>query len=335
MDDLTRRVCDMYTRYPYPAPQGRTRKLKELRNLLSIFTAEHRYDLAGKSVLDAGTGTGQRLVQAALAFKETRFLAVDLSETALDIAREAAEREGVSNVEFKTCNLMDDGATLGRFDVILSMGVVHHLADPAAGLRNLVRNLADDGIIFLYLYGRMGGRERLRRKAIVSLLLNGAGREFERGLRMVKDLGFATFEYGWNLDAEDEDSKNALLVDAYLNVNETQFDADGLMALMRGAGLAGFATYGLTCDQSGLLFDTRPLQDLRGAAASTTNVLAKLPTPELRESYRRLSIRDRYRLVDLLFQPNGYTVLGFREGARRHFAPDSRVLANAIDFTDF
>src|SRR5436190_22204650 len=161
MDDITRKVSEMYARYPSPSAQPRGRKLKELANLLKLFCLETGYDLGGKAVLDAGTGTGHRLIEAAAAFKNTRFTAVDISETPLAIARRAAVHEGVENVEFRLANLMEDGQTLGAFDVILSMGVIHHLSDPATGIRNLVRNLADDGSLFLYIYGKHGGRERM------------------------------------------------------------------------------------------------------------------------------------------------------------------------------
>src|SRR5437879_7397805 len=100
MDNVTRKVSEMYERFPYPSPQPQGRKLKELANLLKLFCLETSYDLNGKSVLDAGTGTGHRLIEAAAAFPNTRFTAVDNSETPLAIARQAAVHEGIQNVEF-------------------------------------------------------------------------------------------------------------------------------------------------------------------------------------------------------------------------------------------
>ena len=37
MDEVTAKVSDMYSRFPYPSPQAAGRKLKELYNLLKIF----------------------------------------------------------------------------------------------------------------------------------------------------------------------------------------------------------------------------------------------------------------------------------------------------------
>jgi hypothetical protein len=57
---------------------------------------------------------------------------------------------------------------------------------------------------------------------------------------------------------------------------------------------------------------------------------AELPAGPAQDAYERLSLWDRYRLVDLLYQPNGYTLLGMKSGATARFPPDGRVLANAL-----
>ena len=333
MDETTRRVEEMYAAFPYPSPKCGGQNLKELRNLLTIFAAENRYDFNRKRVLDAGTGTGHRLIEAARALPDTQFIAVDISETPLEIARRAAADEGITNIEFRRCNLMEDVTRLGSFDFVLCMGVLHHLSDPAEGLRNLARNLAPDGLLFLYIYGAHGGRERMRRKQIVSILRGPDRADFERGIRTVKDLGFDTFDYGWNLNVTDEASRNSLIVDAYLNVNERLFDATSIFDLMRTSGLYGFAAYGLTLAQRGCLFDTRYSPAKFGMIESTA-VQKYLKTEELKHAYESLSLPDRYRLLDLLFEPNGYTLLAFHQDGLARFAPESRVAANTLQIAD-
>ena len=329
MDELTKHVCDMYSKYPYPLPQARGSKLRELRNLLAIFSMENRYDLRGKSILDAGTGTGHRVVEAAAAFKETNFLGIDISDVSLRIARETAAYEGVQNVDFKPFNLMEAGEPLGTYDIILCMGVLHHLSNPAQGLRNLVKNLSEEGVIFLYIYGKCGARERMRRKQILSLLLKERRNDFELGIRLAKELRFDLSEYGWNLDVNDQEASNSLIVDAYLNVNETLFDAEGIFELMRSSGLHGFVVYGLTVEQRGCLFDTRLLAEGRGML-EVTNVAAQIQSAMAQEAYSSLSLSDKYRVLDQLFLPNGYTLMGFKANAARHFSPHGRVLSNAL-----
>ena len=307
--------------------------MKELSNLLTIFCRESGYDLADRSILDVGTGTGHRLLEAAATFPAATFLAVDVSARPLAVARRTAEQDRMENVSFRSFDLMDDRETLGSFDVVLCMGVLHHLADARRGLRNLVRQMADGGVLFLYIYAEPGSRERMRRKRVVRLLLGENPDDFSQGIRMVKELGFDSFSYGWNLSATDAGTKDSLCVDSYLNVHERLFDADGLFELMRGSGLASFMTYGLTVEQSGLMLETR-LDAPRELPMQRTEPAQKLSTPMLVAAYERMGLPDRYRLLDLLYEPNGYTVLGLKDGAERMFNDRGRILQNAIRIAD-
>ena len=328
-EGITEKVSRMYERFPYPSPETGTRKLKELSNLLTIFSRETGYDFRDKTVLDAGTGTGHRLLEAARLLKGTRFLAVDVSERPLSIARETAKLEGIENVEFRSLDLMDENFDLGQFDVILCMGVLHHLADTTRGLRNLVRHLPENGLLFFYVYGEHGSRERLQRKEVISLLLGEDRHNFDRGLEIVKEMGFANSLYGWNLNIQDENTRDSLFVDAYLNVHERLFTTESLCRLVKEAGLDGFATFGITVAESGYLFDSR-VDAPAEVMLQRTDIARKLPSASLLASYQRMSLLQRYLLLDLLYQPNGYTVVAFKSGARALFKPQSRIMENAI-----
>jgi SAM-dependent methyltransferase len=328
MDDVTRRVNEMYGRFPYPSPTKGRRKYNELSNLLALFSRECGIDLAGKRILDAGTGTGHRLAEAALMFKQTAFTAVDLSAASLAVAEATVREEGIHNVEFRIHNLLDDDVRIGVFDVVMSMGVLHCLAEPHRGLRNLVKNLTERGIVFLYLYGRFGSAERMRRKQVVATLLRHQV-DFDRGLQMVKDLGFALDEYGWNYENEDDATMNAMIVDAYLNVNDILYDCDDIHELVAQSGLHGYAIYGITTQDSGWLFDTAAGEP-QGMLLRMTNAFQFLKTDLLRDAYAKLDIRGRYRLLDLLYQPNGYTVMGFTQRGLEGLPADHRLVRNAI-----
>jgi hypothetical protein len=169
----------------------------------------------------------------------------------------------------------------------------------------------------------------MRRKQVVNLLRGAHPGDFERGIRLVKDLGFDTFDYGWNLNANDDASRNTLIVDAYLNVNERLFDAPSIFELMRLSGLYGFAGYGLTLAQRGCLFDVRLTPGKRGIIESTA-LEKHLKSDELKQAYENLSLADRYRLIDLLYEPNGYTLIGFHESGLARFPAESRVAANTL-----
>jgi SAM-dependent methyltransferase len=105
--------------------------------------------LKGRVGLDAGCGKG----------RYTRFLAEHLGAVAaLDgsTAVEAAARNlsGYPSVLVVKSDLRTAPFAPGSFDFISSLGVLHHLDDPQAGLDRLVTYLAPGGQILLYLYSR-------------------------------------------------------------------------------------------------------------------------------------------------------------------------------------
>jgi SAM-dependent methyltransferase len=319
MDSVSKQVFDFYSKHPYPSPHMGELRLTELANLLKIFSLETGFSLSRESILDAGTGTGYRLIEAAAAYPDCQFVGLDLSEVSINIARAKALDRALTNIEFRTCNISAGTAEHGSsYGMVLSMGVIHYLSDPVRGVTNLVNNLKDDGILFLYVFGKHGAAERLRRKRIVSLL-GGNALDFELGINLVKDLGFDSFEYGWDMKTSDETHRHSLIVDAYLNVNhERVYEFDDLLDLLRPSGLAGFAIYGLTAGKQGSLLDVDRCCDSILKSATT------------RELYAGLTLEDKYRLVDLIYAPNGYTIVGCKAGALGRFSQDSRLRRNFV-----
>ncbi len=325
MDPTTRAVKAMYEQFPYPSRAAGTARFRELRNLLQIFSRETGYEFARRAVLDAGTGTGHRLAEAARAFGDTQFTGVDFSEESL---RAAAQHPDLGNVTFRPANLLDDLSWLGAYDVVLCMGVLHHLESPRRGVENLVRCLADDGMLFLYVYGRRGARERMRRKEIVRALMADSS-DFEEGLHLVKDLGFDSGEYGWNLATEDSVERDALLVDAYLNVHESLYTSDEVHALLDGSGLSSYAIYGVSAGQSGYLFDAA-LDGQAGVGIPRMKPRTMLRTDRASAAYERLALADRIRVLDLLYEPNGYTIVAFRGDGPAPVVRSPRIRRNLV-----
>jgi SAM-dependent methyltransferase len=206
------------------------------------------------------------------------------------------------------------------------MGVLHHLVDPHAGMRRLAERLKPDGVLFVYVYGGRGSRERLRRKELLALLAGPGADTVERRIALAKSLGFGANDFGWNLNADDATSADALLVDSYANARETVFETDDLLRLLEAGGLAGFLTYGVTCGAQGLLFDTA--LDSPALPLPWTDLTTHLPGEDVRGAYEAMSLRDQYRLIELAYEPNGFTVLGFAEGARDRLMRVPRIRRN-------
>ena len=73
---------------------------------------------SGLRVLDVGTGSGCIAVTLAAELKQAEVVAVDVSESALEVARENARRHWVS-VDFVRCDMLQESPS-GHFDLIVS-----------------------------------------------------------------------------------------------------------------------------------------------------------------------------------------------------------------------
>jgi SAM-dependent methyltransferase len=103
-------------------------------------------------ILCAGCGT----VQAAFyAYTNTDCLVtgVDLSEASLAHERYLQDRHGLTNLRLWQGDLREVGQIGDEFDLIVSTGVLHHMANPDEGLRALASVLAPKGAMFLMVYG--------------------------------------------------------------------------------------------------------------------------------------------------------------------------------------
>ncbi len=160
-DEVSRLVQQQYEENPYPmwikSPPGSKAVTVDafLRERLPFapFRPLGRND--GVDILIAGCGTGQHPIQTAQQFRGARVLAVDLSLSSLSYAKRKTRELGLTNIEYAQADIMKLG-TIGRsFDVIESVGVLHHLADPLAGWRELVALLRPGGVMKLGFYSEL------------------------------------------------------------------------------------------------------------------------------------------------------------------------------------
>ncbi len=103
-------------------------------------------------ILIAGCGTGQHAVERALEYPAAKILAVDLSLASLGYAARKADEMGLGNLAFAHADLLQLGALARTFDIVESVGVLHHLAEPQAGFAALAGRLRPGGLFRIGLY---------------------------------------------------------------------------------------------------------------------------------------------------------------------------------------
>ena len=152
-DSTSRAVRAQYEENPYPRwlslPPGPDLGLAETL----ARTYPDRIDRGPvEKVLVAGGGTGYEPLLAARQNPAAAVLSLDLSRRSLAYGARMARRLGIGNVRFLQGDLLDVDSLDERFDAILASGVLHHMADPEAGLRALAGVLRPGGAIRVGLY---------------------------------------------------------------------------------------------------------------------------------------------------------------------------------------
>lgn len=102
----------------------------------------------GIDVADVGCGHGHAVNLMALAFPASRFTGYDFSVTAIDAAREEANRLGVTNASFELLDVAEL-AEESRFDLVTAFDAVHDQAHPATVLANVRRALRPGGTFLM------------------------------------------------------------------------------------------------------------------------------------------------------------------------------------------
>jgi SAM-dependent methyltransferase/uncharacterized protein YbaR (Trm112 family) len=111
--------------------------------------------LAGKALLDAGCGKGRHLFYAAQHARKV--IGVDLSP-AVDAAFENAGH--LENVHIVQGDLFHLPLRPCSFDMVYSLGVLHHLPEPEAGFREILRYGRPGGDVLVYLYWSLNDEPR-------------------------------------------------------------------------------------------------------------------------------------------------------------------------------
>ena len=103
-------------------------------------------------ILIAGCGTGQQSIEVAGSIIDSSVVAIDLSLTSLAYAKRKTEELGIKNIEYFQSDILNFKESETKFDIIESVGVLHHMDDPFAGWRTLVECLSMNGLLKIGLY---------------------------------------------------------------------------------------------------------------------------------------------------------------------------------------
>jgi len=243
MEDVSTSVAQLYEGHPYPPP---TKDLTEAiaqsgfqvgdPSLWATVLWPEGRPREKLKILIAGCGSTQA-AWFAYTNRESEVYGVDLSEASLAHERFLQEQHKLTNLRLFKGDLRNV-AEVGRdFDLVVCTGVLHHMADPDAGMRALADVMAPKAALACMLYAptkRTGVymlQDAFRRMGIKP---DAAGIAFVRStLASLPAWHFANFY----ISAATELQHDAALVDTFLHPQDRAYSVPQLLALVEDNGL--------------------------------------------------------------------------------------------------
>ncbi len=252
MTDATdARLAEQYEAFPYPKrdPRDESRRLivgspSHLREIDHWVFGAARPAPQPLRALAAGGGTGDGAImlaqQMATAGRPGRVAYLDRSAAAHGVARARAEARGLT-LDWHMGSLLDlSESGLGPFDYIDCCGVLHHLPDPAEGLRALLSVLAPGGGMGLMVYaphGRTGVymlQDALRRLAPEG---DAPPARLDIARRVIRHLPESAWLRRNTYFGDHLDGGDAGLYDLLLNPRDRAYTAPEFISLLDSIGL--------------------------------------------------------------------------------------------------
>ncbi len=282
-------VASLYNTYPFP-PEPILDEPPPGYNWRWNWQAAYSFCTGQKSaqdnirILDAGCGSGVSTEYLVHLNPEATVVGIDLSEGTLAVAKERCQRSGATRVEFHHLSLFDADQLEGEFDLINSVGVLHHTSDPIRGIQALANKLAAGGLLHIFVYGELGRWEiRLMQEAIA--LLQGDQRgDYVDGVKIGREL-FANLPETNALSRREkerwsmENTQDACFADMYVHPQEIDYNVNTLFELIDASGLEFLG------------FSNPHVWDLDRLIGKVPNLIARS---------QHLTERERYRLIEVL-----------------------------------
>ena len=160
-DKTSQKVRNQYEENPYPRwrylyANIRKNFLVRFQNQIkpNIIDMKFSEKFNKPNVLIAGCGTGRHLFIAD-SYLNANILGVDLSLSSLAYAKRKTKEIGLKNIEFLHSDILNIKNLKRKFDVIESVGVIHHMKNPLEGLQILLELLEPHGFLKLGLYSKL------------------------------------------------------------------------------------------------------------------------------------------------------------------------------------
>jgi SAM-dependent methyltransferase len=200
-----------------------------------IYWPDREYN-AEMDILVAGCGTNQA---ACFAFTNpsAKVVATDVSQPSLDHQQYLKDKHGLENLELHLLPIEDLAVLDLDFDLVVSTGVLHHMADPREGTAALAGCLRRDGAVSAMAYGRYG---RIGVDLLASVFRElGLGQD-DSSVKMVRDTIAvlpADHPVRSYLKFASDLRSDAGVVDTFLHGRQRSYSVEECLDLVTSSGL--------------------------------------------------------------------------------------------------
>lgn len=125
--------------------------------LFTEFTGLTAADVRGRTVLEVGCGGG-RWLRVLAGLGAAQVVGLDFSSAVTQAQRRCADLDNVHVVRGSALEMPFQPV----FDLVVSIGVIHHLDDPVLGLRGIAQVLRPDHVVAMWVYAREGNELYLK-----------------------------------------------------------------------------------------------------------------------------------------------------------------------------
>ena len=171
---VSEQVRSQYEHNPYPRWVKLPRHEQSpyfnevLRSCLPFGPFQPMADDCAPEALIAGCGTGSHPILTSQRFRGVRVLAIDLSLSSISYAKRKTQELCITNIEYAQADILKLSGLARTFDIIESVGVLHHLADPFAGWRTLLSLLRPGGFMLLGFYSELARRHVVKARELIA-----------------------------------------------------------------------------------------------------------------------------------------------------------------------
>ena len=247
-DKISQKVRGQYEENPYPrwVKTGIPTKKKSIFDICTEINlnlhSKNIINVIEPSILIAGCGTGQHSIGVASNISDSKITAVDLSLASLAYAKRKTIELGITNLEYFQADILKLDHLEKKFDIIESMGVLHHMDEPMVGWKVLTKLLKPGGLMKIGLYSELGRQNIVEIRKEIKSMKVGVSKTEMRKLR--QSIAESIKENHMQLTESSDFYSLSMLRDLIFHVQEHRFTLPQIKNCLEELGLkfCGFTT---------------------------------------------------------------------------------------------